>query len=94
REAVKAWVSDRMAVFRSSWQDWFFPVLWKGVESGEEQAREDWVKRLKDLAVRSLRDAAQVLPLPKARGYRSKTSADGIFWGTLNKKGLTIREVL
>ncbi|HOM08215.1 MAG TPA: type I-E CRISPR-associated protein Cse1/CasA [Syntrophales bacterium] len=94
REAVKAWVSDRMAVFRSSWQDWFFPVLWKGVESGEEQAREDWVERLKDLAVRSLRDAAQVLPLPKARGYRSKTSADGIFWGTLNKKGLTIREVL
>lgn len=93
RDAVKAWVSGSMQGFRASWQDRFFPMLWRSIGIGEAEARKEWITDLTHRSKEHLQEAAQLLPLPQTRRYRAKVLSEWAFWGFLHKRGLTMKEV-
>jgi CRISPR system Cascade subunit CasA len=88
---IGGWVDRLVADFSHSWEDAYFPLLWRATEPGEDQTalRGEWIRALAARARETLRRAEQNAPIPHARKLRAAVRAEGILEAMFHKKGFT-----
>lgn len=86
---VGKWVDKLADSFGRSWDDDYFPLLWRGAEPGADHLalRGEWVRKLAERARRTLDDAEQKAPIPSARKMRAAVRAETLLEAMLRKKG-------
>lgn len=89
-ERVEAWIKAARADFAKTWEQHYFPTLWRGADEDHEAVRRDWQQRLVDAGQALLDEAATRLPLPSNRRWRALTQAESAWRGMLRKAGLPL----
>lgn len=89
-ERVETWINARRSDFAKTWEQRYFPTLWRGADEAHEVVRRDWQQRLVDAGQALLDEAAACLPLPSNRRWRSLTQAESAWRGVLHKAGLPL----
>lgn len=89
-ERVETWINAARADFAKTWQQHYFPNLWRGADEAPEAVRRDWQQHLVDAGQGLLDEAATRLPLPSNRRWRALTQAESAWRGTLHKAGLPL----
>jgi CRISPR system Cascade subunit CasA len=88
---IGAWVDRLAGGFSQSWENAYFPLLWRGADPGESQTglRREWIRTLATRARETLRRAEQNAPVPQARKLRAAVRAESILEAMFHKKGFT-----
>lgn len=89
-ERVEKWINAARADFAKTWEQHYFPTLWRGADEGHEAVRRDWQQRLIDAGQALLDEAATRLALPSSRRWRALTQAESAWRGMLHKAGLPL----
>lgn len=83
-ESAQAWWESCARRFVALWSADFFPWLWSVPEPfDDDQELREWARRLRDHALRVLREAQEGMPEREGRRYRARVHADRLFWGAL-----------
>jgi len=89
-ERVKTWIDAARADFAKTWEQHYFPTLWRGADEAHKAVRRDWQQRLVNAGQALLDEAGTRLPLPSNRHWRSLTQAESAWRGMLHKAGLPL----
>jgi CRISPR system Cascade subunit CasA len=93
-DQVAKWVDNEEKPFALNWNPRYFDWLWSTVEiPNDDQALRPWFDELRRLAQETLDRAAEQAPQRHGRSYRAKTSAQGMFFGSLKKNFPQFMEV-
>lgn len=91
RKAVKAWIKKVEEEFAQSWEETFFPILWRAADAQDyEDIRKEWKNSLTDSVRALLRNADTRLPLPHNRRYRAIVRSELVLNGILRKAGFFV----
>ncbi len=88
RDSAQAWWDRLARRFDNLWSDDYFPWLWSVPEPFDEQdvLNRVWALKLRDHALRVLREVERAMPSHAGRRYRSSVLAERVFWGCLYRK--------
>lgn len=89
-ERVEKWINAARTDFTKTWEQHYFPTLWRGTDEAHETVRRGWQQRLVDIGQSLLDAAATRLPLPSNRRWRALTQAESAWRGMLHKAGLPL----
>lgn len=89
-DVTEAWWTRVSGEFEQRWSSKYFAWLWiaavAGAEGAPDQARLEWVRILRQLALETLDLAEHRLPQRRGRQYRAITEARRTFFGLLYNK--------
>ncbi|GAB4353070.1 MAG: hypothetical protein Kow0060_03240 [Methylohalobius crimeensis] len=84
RDSAQDWWEKSQRRFNTLWSDDYFPWLWSVPEDfDEDSAHREWIERLRDHAFDVLNETREAMPAHSGRRWRSRTQAEGRFWGAL-----------
>ena len=83
-----AWIDAARADFAKTWEQRYFPALWRGADEPHDTVRRDWQQLLVDIGQNLLDQAATQLPLPVNRYWRAVTRAESVWRHMLHDVGL------
>ncbi|MFN7183517.1 MAG: type I-E CRISPR-associated protein Cse1/CasA [Thermomonas haemolytica] len=89
-ERVEKWINAARTDYAKTWEQHYFPMLWRGADEAHETVRRDWQQHLVDTGQALLNEAATRLPLPANRHWRALTQAENAWRGMLHKAGLPL----
>lgn len=89
-ERVETWIKAARADFAKTWEQHYFPTLWRGADEAHEAVRRDWQQRLVEAGQALFDEAATRLPLPSNRRWRALTQAESAWRGMLRKADLPL----
>lgn len=94
RDVSQMWWGQFGSRFGQSWSEDFFPWLWSIVDpSDDESALRRWAEKLRTFALEVFREALLVMPERSGHRWRSRTRAERIFWGSINRNFPLLKEV-
>ncbi len=87
RDSLQAWWRGVLNRFQQLWSDAFFPWLWSVPEPFDQlEMLRQWVLKLRDDALQTLREAEDALPSRIGQQYRARVAAERRFWASLYAK--------
>ena len=87
-ERVQTWIDAARADFAKTWEQRYFPALWRGADEPHDTVRREWQQLLVDIGQNLLDQAATQLPLPVNRYWRAVTRAESVWRHMLHDVGL------
>ncbi|WP_037412855.1 hypothetical protein [Silanimonas lenta] len=89
-ERIDLFSRETISALTRTWEQHYFPTLWRGADEDHETVRRNWQQRLVEAGQALLDEAATRLPLPTNRRWRALTQAESAWRGMLHKAGLPL----